>query len=260
MSAIRLDILLVERNLAATRTQSQKMITAGQVKVNQVGVWQVVTKPSVKFELDTLVDVTLGDEQRYVSRAGLKLEAVLEHSGIDVTGLVALDIGQSTGGFTDCLLQRGCKKVVGIDVGHSQLHESLKNNTQVAYLEGVNARNLVNKDFDSLVPHFVDEAIFDLIVMDVSFISQTLILPQLSALLKNNGYLLSLVKPQFEVGKENIGKGGIVKDVRLFNEVKQNICGNIEVLGFNIHSYCESSITGGDGNKEFVVVAQKNDI
>lgn len=252
MSDSRLDVLLVERHLASTRTQAQKMIAAGQVKLFEAGVWRVVTKPSLKLHSDVKLDAVRGEEQRYVSRAGLKLEGVLKQTNVTVKDLVALDIGQSTGGFTDCLLQHGCKHVVGVDVGHSQLHESLKNHPQVSYLEGINARYLVPEDFSEKMPN-----VFDIIVMDVSFISQTLILPQLPELLKNGGYLLSLIKPQFEVGKKHIGKGGIVKDVNLFADVCERICGTIEHMGFHIKSYSESSITGGDGNTEFIVVAQK---
>lgn len=248
----RLDVLLVERQLAATRTQAQKMIAAGQVQLFEAGVWRVVTKPSLKLHWDAQLDAVRGDEQRYVSRAGLKLEGVLKQTGFSVKELVALDIGQSTGGFTDCLLQHGCKHVVGVDVGHGQLHESLKSHSQVSCLEGINARSLVPEDFPSDMPN-----VFDVIVMDVSFISQTLILPQLPKLLKNGGYLLSLIKPQFEVGKNHIGKGGIVKDVNLFADVRERICGTIEHMGFHIKSYSVSSITGGDGNTEFIVVAQK---
>ncbi len=248
----RLDSLLVQKNLATSRTQAQKMIAAGQVEAFSSGQWITPTKPSQKFDEAIELKVTPGEEQKYVSRAGLKLEGALQTVQIDVTNSTVLDIGQSTGGFTDCLLKQGAGLVVGIDVGHDQLSPTLKQDERVVCLEGINARDLPT---DQLLSH--SPRGFDLVVMDVSFISQTLILPGIPSLLRPGGRLVSLVKPQFEVGRDGIGKGGLVRDAALYPQVRHKICEQVSSLGLRVENYLDSVIEGGDGNREFFLVAGK---
>lgn len=248
---VRLDHLLVNKQLARSRTQSQKMIVAGQVEVQVAGAWVVQTKASMKYDANIALRIQLGAEQRYVSRAGLKLEGALASLAFDPKNTQALDVGQSTGGFTDCLLQHGASRVVGVDVGHGQLAEKCRQDARVSYLEGINARELSQALFAARsLP-----SQFDLIVMDVSFISQTLILPRLPPLLAANGRLISLVKPQFEVGPAGIGRGGLVRDQALYQEVEATLRACAESCGLKVDAYFESPITGGDGNREFFMSA-----
>lgn len=251
--SVRLDQLLIHKSLARSRTQAQKLITSGLVRVAQASQWQVVTKPSQQFEEDADVEVTQGEEQRYVSRAGLKLEGALKALEISPAGLTCLDVGQSTGGFTDCLLQHGAAMVVGIDVGHTQLDPGLRGKSQVVCIEGVNARELpVEEIFD-----YTDGRKYPFAVMDVSFISQTLILPGLAHCLTRGAYLVSLVKPQFEVGPQGLAKGGIVKNDALFGEVQEKVESAAREAGFEPMAYIDSVIEGGDGNREFFMFAKK---
>jgi len=249
---VRLDQLLVSQGLANSRTLSQKLIAAGLVEGRIAGKWQLLSKPSLQLNDDAQLRVHDSAELRYVSRAGLKLEGALAHFNIDVRGLRALDVGQSTGGFSDCLVQHGVEEVVGIDVGHGQLAVSLLNHSKIRSFEGVNARSLSPSLFNEadLAPHF------DLVVMDVSFISQTLILPQLAALMHPAAHLLSLVKPQFEVGKSGLGKGGIVRNRESYALVEKKIREHAAHAGFDVLGYGESAISGGDGNREFFLSAQ----
>ena len=252
----RLDQLLVSKGLVDSRTQSQKMIAAGQVEVRIGSDWKVLTKASTKIDVDSELRVTQGEEQKYVSRAGLKLEGALAHisnhfSSPDFTEITALDIGQSTGGFTDCLVQHKVDKVVGIDVGHGQLSSKLKKHDNIVSLEGINARHL---PVEKLLTETPDSLGFPLVVMDVSFISQALILPELVKVLATPGLVISLVKPQFEVGPDGLGKGGIVKDAKLYGVVKDKLLGMAENLGLNCMDYIESPIKGGDGNREFFMI------
>nr|WP_062260661.1 TlyA family RNA methyltransferase [Endozoicomonas arenosclerae] len=249
----RIDRLLVDQKLAASRTQAQKYIAEGKVQVMQTAVWQTVKKPSEKFTADTELKVSLDESDRFVSRGGLKLAGALEKIGLDITGMTVIDVGQSTGGFTDCALQSGAAKVVGIEVGHDQLVEKLRQDERVVCLEGVNARELS----PSLVEHTDEQAGFDLAVMDVSFISQTKILPSLAPLLKKGGVLISLVKPQFEVGKSGLGKGGIVRDESLYPKVQTSIKECCKDNELKTRDYFESPIKGGDGNREFLIIAVK---
>jgi 23S rRNA (cytidine1920-2'-O)/16S rRNA (cytidine1409-2'-O)-methyltransferase len=177
----------------------------------------------------------------------------LAHTGIAVGGKVCLDVGQSTGGFTDCLLQNGARHVVGVDVGHGQLHSQLRADPAVTAIEGVNCRALSAADLGKALP----EGGFELIVGDVSFISLTLILPQLPALLAADGDLLLLVKPQFEVGPDNIGKGGIVRDPTLYHDVEHKFRECAKTLGLTVRAWLDSPITGGDGNREFFIWLNK---
>lgn len=249
----RLDKQLVARGLASTRTQAQRMIETGRVSLKQNDVWQLQTKPGAKVAAEALLQVAPSDDDQYVSRGGLKLQGALEHTGLSPRGWRALDVGQSTGGFTDCLLQAGADKVVGVDVGRDQLVPALREDSRVVFFEGINARQLPE---DRRVTE-AGASGFDLAVMDVSFISQTLILPGLPRLLKPGGHLLSLVKPQFEVGKTGIGKGGIVRDTSLYAEVQQRIEAVCSDQGLELRDYFASPIKGGDGNREFFVWAQK---
>lgn len=246
----RLDKLLVEKGLAQSRTQAQKLVEEGLVEQQTAEAWHVCTKASLKVAIETSLRVGDHPDMRYVSRAGLKLEAALKTSQLSVDGMHAIDIGQSTGGFTDCLLQHNASHVVGIEVGKAQLVNALRQDPRVSCLEGINARHLT----PSVLPN--PKQRFDIAVMDVSFISQKLILPNIPQMLKANGYLISLIKPQFEVGPDNLGKGGIVKDDHLLNGLKAEFVALAETLNFNVIDYRESPIKGGDGNTEFLLVAK----
>ena len=249
---IRLDLLLVQQKLASSRTHARKLIDAGRVQIADASghLWRIANKASQSLSEDTQLRVEPLPEDQYVSRAGLKLAGILDHTGLDPTGWTALDVGCSTGGFSDCLLQRGAARVVGVDVGHDQLAPSLRDDPRMELFEGLNARNLTAEH----IAPWGQEG-FDAVVMDVSFISQTLILPQLPPLLKPAGQLLSLVKPQFEVGPEGIGKGGLVKNARLYQDVQDRIVTLCSELKLQVKDYIESPITGGDGNREFLLWA-----
>jgi 23S rRNA (cytidine1920-2'-O)/16S rRNA (cytidine1409-2'-O)-methyltransferase len=248
----RADVVLVEQRLATSRTQAQKLIAAAQVEIREGGRWRRLEKSSEKIASSSELRVEAGPEQWYASRGGLKLAGALAEFGVDPQGLVVLDVGQSTGGFTDCLLQQGAARVVGVDVGRDQLAPALRADPRVVCLEGVNARQLPAAQLLEYAPNG-----FPLAVMDVSFISQTLILPSLAPLLAVGGAMVSLVKPQFEVGRAGIGKGGIVKDASLYTEVEAKLRGACEALHLQVHDYCTSSITGTDGNLEFFIFARK---
>ncbi|WP_157651287.1 TlyA family RNA methyltransferase [Dechloromonas denitrificans] len=245
----RVDQLLVEAGLATSRTAAQRMIAAGRVS------WSggLIKKPALDLAPETTLTVAVDPEDRFVSRGGLKLAGALAETGITVTGKHCLDVGQSTGGFSDCLLQAGARHVVGVDVGHGQLHRQLFGEPRLTAIEGINCRTLSAAD---LGPAYPAEG-FGLIVGDVSFISMTLILPQLPALLANDGDLLLLVKPQFEVGSANIGKGGIVRDPALYGEVENKLRQCAANLGLQVRAWLDSPITGGDGNREFFIWLNK---
>ncbi len=242
---IRLDSLLTQKGLAPSRTAAQRMILAGRVKLDGV----TVRKAAHETFEQARIEITPDDDDRFVSRGGLKLAGALKDTALDIRNMNCLDIGQSTGGFTDCLLQAGARHVVGVDVGHGQLHPRLASDRRVTAHEGINCRALTAEVLGSTFP----EDGFDLIVGDLSFISLTLILPNLSALLKRNGNLLLLVKPQFEVGPENVGKGGIVRDPALYRSVETKFRGNARNLGLTVAAWLDSPITGGDGNREFFI-------
>src|ERR1044071_5479578 len=199
MQRARIDKLLVDRGLADSRTKAQALVMAGAVLVDE----QLVRKSSEVFSPEAQIRIKAEATSRYVGRGGLKLEASLRHFEIDVSGFVCLDVGASTGGFTDCLLQHGARKIIAVDVGHNQIDWKLRTDRRVEVREGVNARHLTPGDFDEK---------FDLATIDVSFISATKILPAVPAILKTDGCVITLIKPQFEVGKGEVGKGGIVKD------------------------------------------------
>ena len=242
---MRADVLLVERGLAPSRTAAQRLIAAGHVFARDGNSRVALSKPSVSVADDVSLEIEASDLHRFVSRGGLKLDGALMHVGLDVAQLHCLDVGQSTGGFTDCLLERGAAHVVGVDVGHDQLHARMRADVRVTCIEGVNARTLAQ----------IGEP-FDLIVADVSFISLTKILPQWPALLAVNGRVLSLVKPQFEVGADNLARGGIVRDVSLYATVEKCIRAACVQAGLRVLDYVDSPITGTDGNREFFVYAE----
>ncbi len=251
---MRADQLLVDRGLAASRSQAQRLIAAG-VRWRLPGSdWKAVTKNGE--ELRETVEMELLDtaESRFVSRGGLKLDGALTHCGIDVIGLRCLDVGQSSGGFTDGLLQRGAAQVVGVDVGQGQLHPRLRSDPRVICMEKCNARELTAQQLVDMGGEAA-AAPFDLIVGDLSFISQTLVWPAIVPLLKPSGHLLMLVKPQFELQPEHIGKGGLVKDAASYATVRQRIAQACDDNGLRLRDYFESAITGGDGNREFFVWA-----
>ena len=248
----RLDILLVEQGLADTRTRAQRLIKEGRVQA-ELGGWQAMNKPGLKLDASTPLRVEARDEDRFVSRGALKLQHILKALALNPEGLTAIDVGQSTGGFTDCLLQAGAARVVGIEVGHDQLHPGLRNDDRIICLEGYNAREL-NPDLRDYTP---EGRGFDLAVMDVSFISQRLILPSLAPLICSGGWLLTLVKPQFEVGPQHIGKGGLVRDATLYPRVRDSIEQCCLEQGLQPLYWDESPIKGGDGNREFLLGARQ---
>ena len=323
---MRADQLLLQRELATSRSQAQRLIAAGvQWRVALGGgpvdaPWKRVVKNSDDMPVDAQIELLDAAEARYVSRGGLKLEGALIRSGVKVDGKVCLDVGQSTGGFTDCLLQHGAKYVVGVDVGQGQLHPSLREHKQVLAIEQVNARELdatiliehhdqitrasdpfdsENDDFEApsrvhrkshitgdikprgdasdprntggsvgeadldcveaLDDDFPHDGQFDLIVGDLSFISQTLVLPALAGLLKPGGDILMLVKPQFELQPGQVGKGGIVKDAALYDFIETRIRTCYADLNLTVRAWFESPIKGGDGNREFFIHATAPD-
>jgi 23S rRNA (cytidine1920-2'-O)/16S rRNA (cytidine1409-2'-O)-methyltransferase len=241
----RIDKLLVELGLAESRAKAQALVMAGAVLANE----QRVDKPSQEFARETKVRIK-GEtaEKRFVGRGGLKLERALDEFAIDANGFVCLDVGASTGGFTDCLLQRGAKKVVAVDVGFNQIDWKLRTDSRVEVREKVNARFLKPADFTEK---------FDLIVTDVSFISVTKILPALIDLLSDVGKIIILIKPQFEVGRGEVGKGGIVKDAEKHAKVIAEINRAAEQLNLKNGGTIDSPILGADGNKEFLAIYSK---
>lgn len=240
MKKERIDKLLVEKGFADSRTKAQALVMSGAVLVDE----RRVEKSSESFLPDVKIRLKgKNTDLKYVGRGGLKLERALKEFNICPNEYVCLDIGASTGGFTDCLLQNGARKVVAIDVGTNQLVWKLRNDSRVEVREKVNARFLKPVHFDEK---------FNLIVMDVSFISVTKIIPELKDLLTENGKLIVLIKPQFEVGRGEVGKGGIVKEPEKHTEVIEKINNFAGQIGFKNIGLIESPILGADGNKEFL--------
>ncbi len=250
---MRADQLLLDRGLAASRSQAQRLIASGVEWRLGTKPWQRVAKNGDELPLPCEVRLLDNAEVRFVSRGGLKLEGALQSSSLSAQGLRCLDVGQSTGGFTDCLLQHGAAQVVGLDVGHGQLHPRLRDDARVVCVERINAREL--EPNDARVP---DVALgFDLVVGDLSFISLTLVLPALLPLLKQGGALLMLVKPQFELQPSDIGKGGLVKDEASYVQVEARLREACAALHLEVLGYWPSAIVGGDGNKEFWIGARR---
>lgn len=250
----RLDQILVEKKLVESRNRARDLIESGAVSIILNGVRVKALKASQSVDSQIRIEIEKSELNKYVSRGGLKLAGALDETKTDVQGFKVLDVGLSTGGFADCLLQRGAALVIGVDVGKNQTHPDLLRNSKLKIFENINARHL-NQDL-----HFMQampQSGFDLIVMDVSFISITLIMPALCEILKKDQLLLSLVKPQFEVGREGLGKGGIVKDASLFIELESKLKVLCTELGLDVLNYFASSIEGKDGNKEFFIFARK---
>ncbi|WP_395055081.1 TlyA family RNA methyltransferase [Polaromonas sp.] len=273
---MRADLFLVDNGLAATRSQAQRLIASGvRWRAEESSPWKKVAKNGDEIPGGAEVEIPDATEAKYISRGGLKLEGALATSGIQVAGLRCLDIGQSTGGFTDCLLQQGALQVVGVDVGHGQLHPSLRADPRVVCIEGVNARAMTAIDLIAGPAHpagaeaeFDDENVddedaelveanFDFLTGDLSFISLTLVLPAVVRLLKPGGNALMLVKPQFELQPGQIGKGGIVRDAAHFAFVEQRLRDACTALGMDVKAWMASPIEGGDGNREFFIHATK---
>lgn len=236
---LRLDQLLHEKGFCESREKAQRSILAGRVLVNG----EKVTKVGTKILITS--DIILKEGERYVSRGGHKLEGALHGFEINPTGLTCLDLGSSTGGFTDCLLQHGAKKVIGIDVGKGQLAWSLRQHPQVEIREGINARYLQPSDFTDL---------FDLIVGDLSFISLTRILPAAFPLVKPEGSLIMLIKPQFELSRNEVSRGGIVRDPLLRDKAVHSIRTWVEHSGHCFEKVIESPLPGTTGNIEFLAL------
>lgn len=254
----RLDILVQEQHPELSRTQIQSLIMQGKVSV----AGKPAVKPGQQFPEDASVEVAL-KEQKFVSRAGYKLEKALDHFNIDVNGLVVLDAGLSTGGFTDCLLQRGAAKVYGVDVGYGQVHEKIRNDPRVVVIERTNLRHLdhLPEQIDSSRAHpeliegsgREEHTLVDLVTLDLSFISLLKVIDAVKKLMKPHGQLIALIKPQFEAGKEQVGPGGIIKDPKVHEQVIANVAKGLSQAGFKCGEVIESPIEGTSGNKEFLI-------
>lgn len=246
MKSIRIDLAMVDQKLVSSRTKAQDLIHAGHVFLDGV-----VVKSSSQIYNTGQITIAESELNRFVSRAGLKLEGALQQVSLQVEGFICLDIGMSTGGFTDCLLQKGAKKIIGVEVGQNQLAAKLKSNSAVRCFEKLNAKDLqLHPQFLSCVP----DKLFNLCVIDVSFISLTHVLPQAARFSQR---ILALVKPQFELGPEALDKNGIVKDDKNYVQVESKIKMNLEKLEWKIESYFSSPLDGKDGNKEFFVYAHR---
>jgi len=243
----RIDKLLVDRQLAMSRTRAQALIMAGLVLVEE----QRVEKPSEQFAVDVEIRVKGANDPafRYVGRGGLKLEAALREFAVDVSGITCLDVGASTGGFTDCLLQHGAARVIAIDVGRNQLDWRLRTDPRVSAHEGVNARYLEPEAYGELV---------DLAVMDVSFISVRKVLPAVIGQLTAGGRIITLIKPQFEVGRREVGRGGIVTEPEKHSRVIGEVNTFAAESGLGVSGTIESPIKGADGNLEFLAFYERN--
>ncbi len=240
-SSVRLDKLLVDRGLAPSRERAQALILAAKVLVNEAR----ITKAGQKVLADSAVRLE-GEDIPYVSRGGLKLEHALRFFGADVRGLVAMDVGASTGGFTDCLLQNGARRVYAVDVGYGQLAWKLRQDPRVVVLERHNIRGLQ--------AHLVPEPI-QIATIDASFISLRLVLPEVCRFLARNAWLIGLIKPQFEAGREHVGKGGVVRDQAVHEAVCQSVSDRCRDLGLTVLGITPSPILGPKGNREFLLAA-----
>src|SRR5947208_15538550 len=239
---LRLDQLLVGRGLFPSREQARRAILAGEISVAT----RLADKPSELLDEQTAIAVK--PTRKYVGRGALKLESALDYFDIDLEGKTALDIGASTGGFTDCMLQRGIEKVYAVDVGYGQLDWKLRNNPRVSVLEKVNARSLSREQIPELV---------DICVIDVSFISLTLVLPNAFDLITSTGVILTLIKPQFELQRSDVRKGGIVRAPTLHQKAQDKIVAFVTQLGHVVTAVVPSAIKGADGNQEFFACMRK---
>ena len=239
----RLDALLQKKYPDLTRNQIQSFVMQGKVTVND----KIVTKSGTQISEDAEIKLSI-DTPKYVSRAGFKLECVLDEFDIDVSGLVVLDAGISTGGFTDCLFQRGAKKVFGVDVGYGQVHEKIRTHKNLILMERTNLRNLRKEDLGELV---------DIVTLDLSFISTLKVMDAVCSVLKPEGKLLVLVKPQFEGEKHEIGKGGIVRDDKIREKIVDKVVSGIQDRGFELKGIVPSKLLGATGNQEFLAYFQR---
>lgn len=242
---MRIDKYLAESGLCESRNKALRLIEAGLVEVDG----RIVQKPSYDLPEGTRVKI-LGSDCPYVSRGGFKLAGALDVFHLDVRGMVCADIGASTGGFTDCLLQNGAAKVYAVDSGSDQLHHRLRSDARVVVMEGCNARTLSAEMLGETV---------DLVVTDVSFISQTLLHLPIASILKDGGIFISLIKPQFEVGRARLGKGGIVKSASYRHEAAEKVISSAEAVGLGCRAIIPSPITGGDGNIEYLALFVKGE-
>ena len=242
----RLDLILVEREIYETREKAKSEIMAGNVIVNE----QTVTKAGTNFNDDEKTVIRIKDKLKYVSRGGLKLEKAIKVWELDFSGKTVLDIGASTGGFTDCALQNGAKKVYSVDVGTNQLDWKLRNDERVVSIENMHIKDLE--------PENLKNEKMDFIVIDVSFISLTKVIPYLNKFLNTEGKVIMLVKPQFEVGKEKIGKNGIVTEEQYHDEAIKKIISFIKDNSYKLIGVEESPIRGTKGNKEFLMLIISN--
>ena len=238
----RIDQTLVERGFFASRERAQRAIMAGEVRVGD----RVFAKAAELTEIDAPISIV--QPPQFASRGALKLGGALDFFGVEVKGKTALDIGSSTGGFTDCLLQRGAAKLFAVDVGHGQLAWKLRNDPRVTVMEKVNARFLSRDDIPEVA---------DLCVIDVSFISLTLILPRAFELIAPDGMILALIKPQFELQRKDVGRGGIVREPVLHEKAQQKIVKFVEEANYHVVGLVPSTITGTDGNQEFFICIRK---
>ncbi|MBQ7760732.1 MAG: TlyA family RNA methyltransferase [Clostridia bacterium] len=236
---MRLDVYLFTYGHCKSRQKAKALIEGNSVTING----RIINKPSFDIDEAQEYNISINDTCPYVSRGGLKLKAIIDYAKISANNLVCIDIGASTGGFTDCLIKEGAKRVYAVDTGENQLDSTLQANDKVVYLENFNARNLT--------PDSINESV-DLICIDVSFISQTLILPTVHKLLKQTGVYLSLIKPQFEVGRENISKGGIVKNKKHHSIAIEKVINCAQDCGLVCTHLIKSPIEGGDGNIEYL--------
>jgi len=240
---IRLDRLLVERGLTPSRERARAVILAGSVLVDDVP----VDKAGSLVTADARVRIK-GETQHYVSRGGLKMEGALDHFAVDLSDVVALDVGASTGGFTDCLLQHGARRVYAIDVGYGQLAWQLRQDDRVKVHERTNIRTVTPDCFDEII---------DCAVIDVSFISLRIVLPCVVSLIRDDGFIIALIKPQFEAGRSDVGKGGVVRDSRVHDRVVHDVAAGARELGMDVIGTCVSPLRGPSGNREFFLYAKK---
>lgn len=241
---MRADVFLFENNLVKSRQLGKNLIKEGRLLINGV----ICSKPSTEVSSTDTIEI-VGDNPKYVGRGGIKLETAINNFGISLKDKTCIDIGASTGGFTDCMLQNGAIKVFAVDVGHDQLDSSLRSDSRVINLEKTNIREVDNSIFMNDIIQFIS--------IDVSFISLKLVLPKAYELLSNGGNLVALIKPQFEAGKNNLNKNGIVKSEKVRNNVIIDIQAFSQSLGFTILGVCQSEITGSKGNIEYLMYVQK---
>ena len=249
MKKIRLDQLVCEQYPQFSRRQIQSWIMQGKVKADGID-GKVLDKPGMQIKPDLVIELMV-DEPKYVSRAGFKLEKALDHFNIDLEGLTVLDAGLSTGGFTDCLLQRGAGKVIGIDVGYGQVHEKISTDPRVKVLERTNLRYITQETVGDLV---------DVVTLDLSFISLLKVMDAVNHVLKSGGLLITLIKPQFEAEKNQVGRGGIIKDETVHQGVIHKVTEGIKAYGYELLGIIDSPILGAQGNKEFLAAFKKREV